>query len=293
MSNAIEITGLTKRFNSFLLNNVSFTVPKGYVMGFIGPNGAGKTTVIKLILNMLRKDSGMIRIFSWDHIDQEEDIKENIGIVFDQCYFLEKWTLKELEKSIRGFYRTWNSEKYYGYLKEFGLDKNQRVKNLSKGMKMKLMIAAALSHDTKLLILDEPTSGLDAVARDELLDILRDYVVDDQRSILISTHITGDLEKIADYITFIYDGEIVYSGAKDELLEDYCIIKGDLSEVDRLGRSRIIGFTEHTNGFEGLLPVSGLKGLSDQIITDPVTLDDLIVFTDRDRKQKRKEGAGR
>lgn len=288
MNNAIEITGLYKRFDSFQLNDINLTLPEGFIMGFIGPNGAGKTTVIKLILDMLKKDAGTIKVFGLDHELDEEEIKENIGIVFEQSYFMAKWTLKELESSIKIFYKTWDSGKYYGYLKDFGLDKNQKVKNLSKGMKMKLMIAVALSHDTKLLILDEPTSGLDAVSRDELLDILRNYIIDEHKSILLSSHITSDLEKIADYITFIYSGEIVYTGTKDELLETHCIIKGDRKDLTPELRTEIIGVLEYPNGFEGLLPISRLKGLPSQIITDSATLDDIILFTDRDRKHKQK-----
>ncbi len=286
MNNTLEITGLSKSFPNFQLNNINFTLPEGYIMGFIGPNGAGKTSIIKLILNMLKKDSGMIKVFGLDHILGEEEIKENIGVVFEQSYYLEKWTLKELEKAIRIFYSTWDSGKYYGYLKDFGLDKNQTVKSLSKGMKMKLMIAVALSHDTKLLILDEPTSGLDAVSREELLDILRNYIIDERKSVLLSSHLTSDLEKIADFITFVHNGEVVYTGTKDDLLEQYCIVKGDSKDLTVELRSGIIGLTESAVGFEGLLPVADMRSLSNKMVTDVATLDDIILFTDRKRKQR-------
>lgn len=287
MNNALEITGLSKSFRKFSLKDINISLPEGYVMGFIGPNGAGKTTVIKLILNILKKDAGELKIFGLDHILSEEEIKENIGVVYEQPYYPDRWTLRELETSVKIFYKTWDSRKFKGLLSDFGLDIDHKVRNLSKGMKMKLMAAVALSHDTKLLILDEPTSGLDAISRDELMDILRNYMLSEDRSILISSHITSDLEKIADYITFIYDGEIAYTGTKDGLLESYCIVKGDIKDITPQQRGDIIGFSQYPNGFEGLLPLSKLKGLPGDVITDAVTLDDIILFTDRDRRHKR------
>lgn len=281
MSNAIEISGVNKSFKNFSLNDISFNLPEGYIMGLIGPNGAGKTTVIKLILNMLINDSGSIKVFGLDHIQSEEDIKENIGVVFDQAYYLNTWNLRDLEKAVKIFYKTWDCKKYYHYLKEFGLQENSKIKNLSKGMKMKLMIAVALSHSTKLLILDEPTSGLDAISRNELLDILRSYVISEDRSILFSSHITTDLEKIADYITYIQKGEIVYTGTRDDLLESYCIIKGDTKDLTEQQKANTTGLVEYPTGFEGIYPVKQIKGLSPKIITDPATLDDIIVFTNR------------
>lgn len=285
MSNAIDIQGLCKHFPKFTLKDISFQLQEGYIMGMIGPNGAGKTSVIKLILNMLKKDSGQVQIFGLDHIDREMDIKENIGVVYEQTYYLKNWTLNELEASIKPFYKTWNSNRFHAFLKDFGLYPKQKINTLSKGMNMKLMIAAALSHETKLLILDEPTSGLDAVSRDELLDILRNYVISEDKSILFSSHITADLEKTADYITFLHQGELIYTGTKDGLLEKYCMIKGDLKDIKDQQRSQIIGLTQYANGFEGLFPTDKLGAVSGDIITDPASLDDIILFTDRDRKK--------
>jgi ABC-2 type transport system ATP-binding protein len=282
----LEITNLNKSFKEFTLKNVNFHLPEGYIMGLIGPNGSGKTTTIKLILNMLLKDSGTIKLFGYDHIQKEEEIKEKIGVVFDRAYYQPHWTLMELEKSIRIFYKTWDSKKYLNYLGEFGLKPNSRIKNLSNGMKLKLMIAIALSHDTRFLILDEPTSGLDALSREELLMILHNYVLEEDKSVLFSSHITGDIEKIADYVTFMNEGEIVYTGTRDELLEHYCIIKGDSKELSLEQRNAITGFVEYPTGFEGLYPVQKLKGLSPNIVTDPVTLDDIIIFTTRNSKQQ-------
>jgi ABC-2 type transport system ATP-binding protein len=206
--------------------------------------------------------------------------------ITDLCKRFQNFTLNPvsftlLQASIRPFYITWNSKRFYSYLKDFGLNENQKVKTLSKGMKLKLMIAVALSHETRLLILDEPTSGLDAVSRDELLSILCDYVTAEDRSILISSHITADLEKIADYITYIHRGDIIYSGTKDELLEKYCILKGDAGKLTKEQRRNTLGYSENTTGFEGLYPMTELKSVSVDMITDTPTLDDIILFTDR------------
>lgn len=283
MNNALEISGLCKNYDNFSLNHISLTLPQGYIMGFIGPNGSGKTTVIKLILNMIRKDKGSINVLGKDHIRGEVDIKENIGVVFEDPYYVPDWNLTDLETAVRPFYKTWDSNRYHSYLKNFGLNRKQKIKTLSKGMKLKLMISAALSHESKLLILDEPTSGLDAVSRDELLEILCDYVSSEDRSILLSSHITSDLEKIADYITFIHKGNLIYTGNKDELLEKYCIIKGDAGKLTGEQRGKIIGFTENLTGFEGMYETRELYNLSSDIVTDAASLDDIILFTDRNR----------
>ena len=218
MNNVLEINNITKDYKKFKIDNISFNLPKGYIMGFIGANGAGKTTTIKLILNMIKRDSGEIKVFGLDNIREEERIKEQIGVVFDECYYLEDWTLNDVEKAVSMFYKNWNSSIYEKYLKEFNLARDKKVKDLSRGMRMKLMIAVAFSHEAKLLILDEPTSGLDPVARDEFLDILRDYIEDEEKSVIFSSHITSDIEKIADYITYINNGKIIFTGEKDECL---------------------------------------------------------------------------
>ena len=184
MNNVLEINNITKDDKKFKIDNISFNLPKGYIMGFIGANGAGKTTTIKLILNMIKRDSGEIKVFGLDNIREEERIKEQIGVVFDECYYLEDWTLNDVEKAVSMFYKNWNSSIYEKYLKEFNLARDKKVKDLSRGMRMKLMIAVAFSHEAKLLILDEPTSGLDPVARDEFLDILRDYIEDEEKSVI-------------------------------------------------------------------------------------------------------------
>ena len=241
MSNAIEIKNVTKRFKEFTLNDVSFELPKGYIMGLIGPNGAGKTTTIKLILNMLKRDSGTIKVLGLDNIDDESKVKEEVAVVFDQPYYIDEWNLNDVEKAVGMFYKKWDGKVFDSYLKRFGLSRSKKVKDLSRGMKMKLMIAVAFSHNAKVLILDEPTGGLDPVARDEFIDLLGEYIQDGERSVIFSTHITSDLEKIADYITFIRKGKIIYTGTKDELLEKYCIIKGGNDDIILSDKKNIIG----------------------------------------------------
>lgn len=282
MSNAIEIKNVTKKFKEFTLNDVSFELPKGYIMGFIGPNGAGKTTTIKLILNMLKRDSGTINVLGLDNIDDESKVKEEVAVVFDQPYYIDDWNLNDVEKAVGMFYKKWDGKIFDSYLKRFGLSRSKKVKDLSRGMKMKLMIAVAFSHNAKVLILDEPTGGLDPVARDEFIDLLGEYIQDGARSVIFSTHITSDLEKIADYITFIRKGQIIYTGTKDELLEKYCIIKGGNDDVTLSDKKNIIGLREHSTGFEGLIDVENLRGFSNNVITEKATLDDIVVYMNKE-----------
>ncbi|MGJ7045654.1 ABC transporter ATP-binding protein [Thermoanaerobacterium thermosulfurigenes] len=278
MNNAIEIKKLCKKYKDFSLNNISLNLPMGYIMGFVGQNGAGKTTTIRLILNMIRRDGGEIKIFGLDNVQDEQKIKQDIGVVFDDVYFVDSWKVWEVEKAIKGFYSNWSSKLFNRYTSDFNLPMDKKIRELSRGMKMKLMLAVAMSHEAKLLILDEPTSGLDPVARDELLEILAKYISDGQKSILFSTHITSDLEKIADYITIIDHGNIFYSGTKDDLLDSFCIIKGDMKDLSDSLKEKIIGLTTNIVGFAGLIPSSEIKYLPPQIITDTPSIDEILVF---------------
>lgn len=281
MNNALEVYGLNKRYNTFSLKNVSFKIPKGYIMGFIGPNGAGKTTTIKSILNMINYESGEIKLFGLNSKENFSLINEQIGIVMDSPLYVEDWSMTDIEKAVSPFYRYWDSNKYTQMLKKFDIDKKKKVKELSRGMKVKLMIAVALSHEAKLLILDEPTSGLDPVARDELCEILSDFVSDDNRSILFSTHITADLEKIADYITFILNGHIIFSGSKENLLEKYVSVKGGLGEINSEQKKLIIGLREYNNGFEGIAESESISRLPNDLLIEPVTLDEIIIYMNK------------
>lgn len=247
-------------------------------MGFVGQNGAGKTTTIRLILNMASRNDGSIKIFGMDNILEEQKIKQDIAVVLDDIFFVENWKVYEVEKAVKGFYDNWSSTLYYQYVNNFKLPINKKVKDLSRGMKMKLMLAVAMSHDAKLLILDEPTSGLDPVARDELLEILSAYISDGQKSVLFSTHITSDLEKIADYITLIDKGRIFYTGTKDDLLESFCVVKGGPDDLINPLREKIIGLTTNNTGFAGLLPASEMKHLSKEIVTESPSIDEILVY---------------
>ena len=282
MNNVLEINNITKDYKKFKIDNISFNLPKGYIMGFLGANGAGKTTTIKLILNMIKRDSGEIKVFGLDNIREEERIKEQIGVVFDECYYLEDWTLNDVEKAVSMFYKNWNSSIYEKYLKEFNLARDKKVKDLSRGMRMKLMIAVAFSHEAKLLILDEPTSGLDPVARDEFLDILRDYIEDEEKSVIFSSHITSDIEKIADYITYINNGKIIFTGEKDEFLEKYCIIKGGKEDITESQKKEIIGLRMHSTGFEGLIELKKAVGFSSKVIIEKASLDEIMIYMNKE-----------
>ncbi|MHC1695526.1 MAG: ABC transporter ATP-binding protein [Eubacteriales bacterium] len=277
MNNTIEITGLSKSFKNFEYRDVSLTLPTGYIMGFIGPNGSGKTTTIKLILNMLKRDSGSIKIFGKDNLSDETQIKERIGVVMDSPFYVDDWTLIDLEKALSPFYKKWDTDKYRQLLSEFTLNPKKKIKELSRGMKMKLMIAAALSHDADLLILDEPTSGLDAVARNDLMDILGQYITNEKKSILFSTHITSDLEKIADYITYISNGRIIYSDTKDNLMEQYILVKGGCGVLSTEQKKQVFGYREHGVGFDGLIRSSDMRLMPKSLVAEPCTLDEIIV----------------
>lgn len=278
MNNALEIKGLCNKYEKFALDDISFSLPEGYIMGLIGPNGAGKTTTIKLMLNMIRKTEGYIKILGMDSVDDQNRIKENIGAVFDSSYFVQDWSVKQVEKSVGIFYSTWDGKKFQHMIKSYGLDPNKKVKELSRGMQMKLMVCCALSHDARLLILDEPTSGLDPVARDELLDILSEFIQDGTRSVLFSTHISSDLDKIADYITFINNGKLFYTGSKDDFIDGFRIVKGGRNDLTSELESKLVGIRRYSTGFEGLMKTVHSKRFNN-LNFEPVTIDDIIIFT--------------
>lgn len=284
MSNILEVQGLNKNYESFSVKDVSFEIPTGYIMGFIGPNGAGKTTTIKSILNMVSYQSGEVKLFGLDSKDNVSQIYEQIGVVMDTPFYADDWTSADVEAAVSPFYTHWDSGKFAGLLSQFSIDKKKKVKELSRGMKVKLMIAVALSHDARLLILDEPTSGLDPVARDELCEMLGDFVTDENRSVLFSTHITADLEKIADYITFILDGRIVFTGSKDSFLESYVLVKGGLEEISAQQKKLIIGLREHVTGFEGMSETGNLGRLPKSLLVEPITLDEIIIYMNKGDK---------
>lgn len=280
MAAVLEVKNLKKNFKDFALKNVNFSLEKGYIMGFIGPNGAGKSTTIKLIMNLLNRDEGEIKIFGLDNVKHEREVKNRIGFVFDENYFYEELTVMEMKKVIAPFYKKWDDSLFNKYIKEFSLPADSKIKELSKGMKMKFSIAVALSHDAELLIMDEPTSGLDPIIRSELLDILTFFIQDENRSVFFSTHITSDLDKIADYITFINNGSIVFSCAKDDIIEKYGLVKGPKEILNADVRKYFIGIKETRFGFEGLAgnrhQVERL--LRGNVVIDKPTLDDVMLY---------------
>lgn len=280
MENVLEIKNISKEYKGFSLKNVSFNIPKGFVMGLIGPNGAGKTTTIKAIMNLINLDSGEIYIFGEDIKKNEISIKDRIGFVYDDCCAFEDFTIRENKKIISKFYSKWDEEKFKYYLEKFELNENKKLKQLSKGQKMRFSLALALSHKAELLILDEPTSGLDPVFRSELLDILFEIIGEEEVSILYSTHITTDLEKLADYITFINNGKIEFSKEKDILLGEYFIVKGALDILNKDLEKELIGLRKTRYNFEGLTNnMRKLKELfGDKIIFEKATLDDIVVY---------------
>ena len=281
MDNFLEVSNLSKSFESFQLQDISFTLPKGYIMGLIGPNGSGKTTTIKLILNMLKRGSGEVKVMGLDNITDEEAVKSDLGVVFDSNYFCGEWTVAQAEAAISLFYKNWDTGKFNGLLGRFHIDARKKVKDLSRGMQMKLMMACAFSYDAKLLILDEPTSGLDPVSRDELLTILSEYIEDGEHSVLFSTHITGDLERTADYITYINYGELFFSGNKDEFVDMFRMVKGGREEFALNLSDKLIGTRNFSTGFEALVRSEDLK-LFHHLDIEPATIDDIIVFTNRE-----------
>ena len=283
MENILEVKQLRKDFKTFTLKDISFTLPKGYIMGFIGPNGAGKSTTIKLIMNLLKKDGGQINVFGKDHIKHEKEVKNHIGFVYDENHFYEELTLHEMKGVIAPFYKSWNDKVFDKYMKIFELPTNKKIKELSKGMKMKFSLAIALSHNAKLLIMDEPTSGLDPIIRSELLDILYDVIQDEDKSVFFSTHITSDLDKVADYITFIHAGEIILSTTKDDILDNYCIVKGGTELLNAHTRKAFVGIRKNNFGFEGL--ISNREKIhnlfKDHVVIEKPSLEDIMLYTVR------------
>lgn len=284
MADLLRVTGLSKQFAQFSLRDVSFSIPGGSVMGFIGKNGAGKTTTLKLILGMLRRDAGRIQLFGKDFDGIAPGIKEQIGVVMDNPFYVDEWTLLQLERALSPFYPNWDPACYRDCLHRFSLGAAKRIKELSRGMKVKLMVAVALSHKAKLLLLDEPTSGLDPVARDELLEIFRDFVCDEEHAILFSTHITSDLEKIADYVTFLQNGHLLFTGETQRLLEEYCLVRGGRADLSPSLRDKLRGLREHSVGFEGLLPCREGRILPPGVVTEACTLEDIMVYMNQEER---------
>ncbi len=275
--NSILVQNLSKTFSNFTLDNVSFCVPKGRIVGFIGENGAGKSTTINLILNQLKIDSGKIEINGKNNIQYLK--KENIGVVFDECVFHEKFNAIDIEKILSGIYKTWDTIIYHQYLQKLKIPKDKQVGTFSKGMKMKLSIIAALSHRPQILILDEATSGLDPVVRNEILDLFLDFIQDENHSIFFSSHITSDIEKIADYVILIHNGRIIFEELKDNLVYNFGVLRCKKNDFANISQDDYIAFRETNVNMECLIK-SKLEAKSKykNVVIDNVTLEDIMLF---------------
>ena len=277
MNDALIISGLTKTYKDFMLNGVSFSVPCGSIVGLIGENGAGKSTTINAVLGLIQKEAGSICILGKEQLDNQ--IKEQIGVVFDGNNYPEIFSTRKLNRVMKDIYHSWEEHTFLNLLKKFSLPTDKPIKQFSKGMKMKLAIAVALSHNSKLLILDEATSGLDPVIRDDILDILLDFAQDETHSILISSHITTDLEKIADYIVFIHEGQVVFSKLKDELIEQYGIIKCGAAQFEALDKSDIIVYRKMDYEWQVLVADrAAMKKKYPKALIDSASIDEIMLL---------------
>ena len=280
MKNAIEVKGLTKKYQLFKLDDVSFTVPGGTIVGLIGENGAGKSTTLKCILNLIRRDGGEITLLEKDNVKDERLVKEDIGVVLDETGFHDTLTADMVGNVLSRIYQKWDKNLYQELLKRYDLPRNLFLKEFSKGMRMKLAIAAALAHHPRLLILDEPTSGLDPVVRDEILDEFFAFIQDEDHAILMSSHITTDLEKVADSIVYLHKGKVLLQGEKDELLERYGKLLCSKEQLAQVDKTLLGGVRENQFGCEALVKDrSELKRRYPGLTVDPVSLDDIMVLT--------------
>ena len=279
IKNVIELKNVSKDYGDFKLDNVSFSVPEGSVCGFIGQNGAGKTTTISLILDIIKKDSGEIKVFGENVGNNSAVLHENIGVVFDEMGFHEFMTGKDINIMMKNIYKNWDEEAFFDYLKRFSLPAKKPCGKFSRGMRMKLQIAVALSHHAKLLVMDEPTSGLDPIVSNEMMGIFREFVLSEDHSILLSSHITGDLEKIADEIVFIDGGRILLSGNKDEILEKHGILKCKKSELSSVSESLIVSSEESSFGAEVLInDRHAAARLYPDMVIEPAPLEQIMIF---------------
>lgn len=279
MKYAIEIEGLEKEYDHFKLEDFNLKIPSGMIVGLIGENGAGKTTLIKSILNIVQKDKGSIKIFGKDYQEYESEIKEDIGVVLDDMFFPEVLTAKDISMVMKDIYKKWDEDLFYHYLKEFQIKDDQTLKTLSKGMRKKLEIATSLSHHPKLLILDEATSGLDPVVRSEVLEIFMKFLEDEEHTILLSTHITSDLEGIADKIVFVEKGKKLLDMDREKLFNDYGILKCESSDFEKIDKEDIVSYKKNKYNVEVLIKdrKNGKKKYKDFVI-DKITLEELMVL---------------
>ena len=279
MKNCLEIQGLCKSYPDFSLDHVNLTIPGGTIMGLIGENGAGKTTTIKCILNLIRRDEGTITILGKDNLADERAAKLEVGVVLDECFFHDSLRPKDLNRILGPIYPTWDSGLFENYLKKFQLPERKYIKEFSRGMKMKLSLSAALAHRPKLLILDEATAGLDPVVRDEILDEFLNFICDEDHAILISSHITSDLEKAADYITYLHQGRVALSEAKDDILDHYGRVGCSAADLELIDPSDVLRVRKGSFGCEALVADRGaFHKKYPKLMVDKIRLEDIMLF---------------
>lgn len=277
MEHSLIVKNITKHYPSFTLDKVSFTLPKGSIMGLVGVNGAGKSTTMKSILGLCKPDSGEVTVLGQTSNDKLR--KEDIGVVFDECHLHQMLKIKQFQKIFPEIYPNWDASLFEEYMKRFQLPLDKPIKNFSRGMKMKLAIAVAVCHQAKLLILDEPTSGLDPIMRNEILDLFLEYIEDGEKSILVSSHITSDLEKIADYITFIDKGKVLMSGNKDDIIYNHGVARGTKSDLTKIPKENLLSIRESQYHCEALVvnPSQVLK-MYPNLVIDKVSLEDIMML---------------
>ena len=280
----LEVRNLSKEYKTFLLDNISFTLARGYIMGYVGQNGAGKSTTLNLITNICKSSSGEIYVGGITCEEDESRYKESIGYIGDEFYFPDNFRIRDIRSVLRDFYKTFRTEKFDELTKRWKLDGKMAVKDFSRGMKVKLMFASVLARDTKLLVLDEATNGLDPVVRVEVLKLLQEYIADGERSVIFSTHILSDLGQIADYIYFIHEGKTVLYDAKDELLESHLLVKGERRAIYPELQRALIGIMDNAYGFEAILPSDRADLLTNEFHFEKPTIDQIVIHYIRERE---------
>ncbi|KAB7672859.1 ABC transporter ATP-binding protein [Bacillus sp. B1-b2] len=280
MENVVEMINVNKKFKDFSVNNMNLQIKKGYITGFIGSNGAGKSTTIKLMMNLLRPDLGEVKVFGLDYKTHEKSIKERLGFVFDENIFFEGLHLKDIKRIVAPAYKNWEDRLFYEYMDQFELPLNKPIKTFSKGMQMKASLAIALSHHAELIIMDEPTAGLDPVFKRELLILLQDLLVDGDKTIFFSTHITSDLDRIADYIAYIRRGELVFQKSIHEIAENYALVKGRTELLDRDTEKAFLHIHRASTGFEGLTDqAKTVKDIfGESVLIEHASLEDIMYY---------------
>lgn len=280
MENVVELNNIRKEFKDFTVKNIDLQVKQGFVTGFIGANGAGKSTTIKMMMNLLKPDAGEVKIFGLDYKTHEKAIKERIGFVYDGNVFFEGMNLKDIKRIVAPAYKQWDDTLFYRYIEQFELPMKKAIKTFSKGMQMKASLAIALSHNAELIIMDEPTAGLDPIFRRELLDLLQEIMIDGNRTIFFSTHITTDLDRIADYIAFIQRGELVFNQSIHDVAENYALVKGGLDLLDRDTERAFVHVHRASTGFEALTNnIKAVKNtFGDTVVIERASLEDIMYY---------------